>query len=148
MQYSIKTMLAFICWTAVLLGAVSAVVRLPLAMSSWPPTIVLLFTYVFVTYFLIGAFTDEEANRPFWKGASIASIGFVVVLFLHMPDGPNNKTTFRPLIDLILSNWKELNSWHSFHIANVVEYWSIPVLGFLGGLVSKRFALRSEHPAE
>jgi len=114
-------------------------------LSNVPSTIVVLLAYVFVACFWIGAFTDSEAKRPFWRGAAIASIGFVLVFFLHMPDGPNNRTTLRPIIDFMIPDSTELISWHAFHIANVVEYWLIPVFGFLGGLLGKWFASRSDN---
>ena len=139
MQFSLKTILLAISWVAVLLAGITGAINLPLAYSSLPSLLVALMAIAFVTYAFIVALTGNQSERPFSIRAGIASSCFVVLLFLHAPDGPNNQTTLRPIVDFVAGQGS-VGSWHSFHIANVVEYWLIPVFGSLGGLLSHRRA--------
>lgn len=140
MQFSLASILAIFCWFAVLFASVTAVIRLPPELSGAPSTVVVLLVCCFVIWVAAGTATDHEANRSFWIGATIGSLAFIGLLFVHNPDGPNNQTTLRPLVDIAAQGFGGLDTWYSFHVSNVVEYWMIPIAGFGGGLLGRRFA--------
>ncbi len=140
MQFSLTALMIACAWVAVLIASTTAVLRVPEGLSELPPLFVGLLSSASIAIAAIAAFTDGQTKRPFWFGYIIATICFVGFLLLHQPGGLNNITTFRPISDLLLEILKTSDSsWISFHFAKVLEYWSIPPSGWLGGKTATWF---------
>ncbi len=137
MQFSVTAMMLACTWVTVLVAAITAVLKLPDGLLDLPSLLVGLMTFASLAFAVIAAYADGTITRSFWIGYSIAAICFMAFLLLHAPDGPNNQTTFRPLTDLLIAKLNaSYSSWVSFNLANVFEYWLIPLAGTLGGMTA------------
>ncbi len=143
MQFSVTALMLACTWVAVLIAAITVVLKMPDGLSDLPPLLVGLTSFASLAFAIIAIYADGSTMRSFWIGYSIAAVCFITFLTLHAPDGPNNQTTFRPFSDLLFEKLNATHSsWVSFHLANVLEYWCIPLAGSLGGMTATRLVLK------
>lgn len=139
MRFSVAAVMLTCTWIAVLIAAITAVLKAPYGLVDLPPLLVGLMSFASLAFTSISAITIRNAVRPFCIGYLTAAVCFIAFLLIHEPDGPNHETAFRPISDLLFEKLNASHSsWISFHLANILEYWSIPPIGVLGGVIANR----------
>jgi hypothetical protein len=73
----------------------------------------------------------------FWPGFAIASICYIAYLYLNPIEGYNALMSHLSFVVKLVN--PTTDTWHAFHVANLVENWLVPVVGTIGGMVAERF---------
>ena len=143
-KFTLFHILVAIAWASVLAFALAGVVSRPHYASDAFVSGIALLSYIFVAYSLIRSISPMKSGRVYWRSFAISSVCYILFLLLfsrvNSIDDVVVYSLFLPFInqagDFTVPGHPMLN----FYLAHLVEYWTIPITGALGGLTAESIA--------